>query len=113
MNNRKLTQVSLEHGPARERFTHLQHLAGLNEQGRARVNEATKAAVSHVERKRDLQYGMQDKHVDMALDFLDNHYEGRHDLKPKERKVIEESLKDLLKIKDVPPPKPHNEEEAA
>ena len=52
-----------------------------------------KAAVAHIEKTQGLQYGMQAQHVDRALDFLSNHYEGRHDLKPKERELIEKSLK--------------------
>jgi hypothetical protein len=57
-----------------------------------------KAAVAHVEKTRGLQYGMQGQHVDMALSFLDKHYESRHDLKPKERAVIEKSFKSHFNI---------------
>lgn len=113
MENRKLTQAHLAGGLAHERFSHLQHLAGLSEQSRTRVNEAMQAAVAHVERKRDLQYGMQDKHVGMALSFLDKHYEGRHDLQPKEREIIEKSFKEHFDIKDTPRSEPSNEQESA
>lgn len=89
MEDRKLTQAHFEHGPARERFIHLQNAAGLSAQSKGRVDEAMRAAVAHVEKKHDLQYGMQSHHVDKALDFLHRHYEGRHDLKSKEREVIE------------------------
>jgi len=69
-----------------------------------------KAAVAHVEQKRGLQYGMQGQHVDMALDFLDKHYEGRHDLTPKEREVIEKSFKTHFEVKKPPPPEAANDE---
>jgi len=113
MENRKLTQRDFEHGPARETFSHLQHLAGLSEQGRGRIDEAMKAAVAHVEKTRGLQYGMQGQHVDMALNFLDKQYEGRHDLKPRERELVEESFKKHFNIKDELPPEPREEKEAA
>ena len=51
-----------------------------------------KAAIAHVQKKRGLQLGITDKHVDMALGYLKNHYEGRKLLKPKEREVIAHSL---------------------
>jgi hypothetical protein len=99
MSDRKLTRENLERGPARERFNHLQHVAGLNEQSKRRVDEALKAALEHVEKKEDLRYGMQGRHVGMALDFLDTRYDGRHKLEDKERKTIETSLKDHFGIK--------------
>ena len=99
MSDRKLTKENLERGPARERFNHLQHVAGLSEQGKGRVDEALKAALEHVEKKRDLSHGMQGQHVGMALDFLDKHYDGRHKLETKERESIETLLKDRFGIK--------------
>lgn len=102
MNDRKLTKENLERGSARERFSHLQHVAGLSEQGKGRVDEALKAALEHVEKKKDLRYGMQGQHVGMALDFLDKQYDGRHKLEDKERKIIETSLKDHFGIKPEP-----------
>ncbi len=113
MDNRKLTQRDFEHGPARETFSHLQHLAGLSEQGRGRVDDAMKAAVAHVEKTRGLQYGMQSQHVDMALNFLDKHYAGRHDLKTKERELVKETFKRHFNIKDELPPETHEEKETA
>ncbi len=102
MEDRKLTQAHFERGPARERFIHLQHAAGLSTQSRGRVDEAMRAALAHVEKTHNLQYGMQGHHVDRALDFLDKHYEGRHDLKPREREVIEQSFKTHFGIKEPP-----------
>lgn len=104
MDNRKLTQADFERGPARERFAHLQHIAGLNENSRGRVDEAMRAAVAHVEKTHGLQFGMQGKqtHIDTALHFLDKTYENRRDLKPKERELIEHSLKSHFDIKDEP-----------
>ena len=93
MNDRKLTQADFEHGLARERFTHLQNVADLSEQGKGRVDEAMKATVAHIEKTHNLQYGMQGHHVESALSYLNNHYEGRHNLRPNERVLIEKSLK--------------------
>ncbi|MFA5997827.1 MAG: hypothetical protein WC814_00295 [Candidatus Paceibacterota bacterium] len=93
MNYGNLTHEHLERGQPRELFTHLQNAAGLQEHGRARVDAALKAAIAHVEKKEDLKLGMKSHHIDMAMKFLDTHYEGRHDLKPKEREVIERSFK--------------------
>lgn len=92
MHNRKLTLGHLERGHSRKVFLHLQNAAGLQEHGRERVDEAMKATIAHVQKKRDLQFGMTEKHVDTALSFLKNHYEGRKLLKPKEREVIKHSL---------------------
>ena len=100
MNDHKLTQADFENGPARERFNHLQHTAELSVQGRVRVDEAMKAAVAHIEKTHNLQYGMQGHHVESALSYVNNHYEGRHTLKPNERVVIEKSLKDHFNIKE-------------
>ena len=100
MYNRKLTQSSFGDRRVSERFSRLQHSAELSSQGRSRVEEAMKAAVAHVEKKQGLQYGMQGQHLDMAMDYLDKHYEGRHDLLPKERKVIEDSFKSHFEIKE-------------
>lgn len=91
-------------------FTHLQHVADLSPQGKERVNEAMLAALSHVEKRENLHLGMESKHLDEALHFLNTHYEGRHDLKPKERQVIEQSFKNHFGIKE-PPPESHNEQE--
>lgn len=87
----------------------MQHLAGLSEQARGRVDDAMRAAVAHVEEKRGLQYGMQGQHVDVALNFLNKHYEGRRDLKPKERELIERTFKTHFNIKDEMPPEARNE----
>lgn len=103
MEHRKLTLADL-HGRAGERFGHLVHEAGLSNQGRVRVAEAMDAAVAHVVQKKGLQFGMQSQHVDTAMHFLDKYYEGRKLLKPKEREIIETSLKGHFGIKDAPPP---------
>lgn len=99
MNDRKLTRENLAHGSVHEKFSHLQHVAGLGEQSKKRVDDALKAALEHVERKEDLSYGMQSRHVGMALDFLEKHYDDRHKLEDKERKVIEMSLNEHFGIK--------------
>ena len=92
MHNRKLTLERLEHGHSRKAFLHLQNIAGLQEHGKGRVDDAMKAAIAHVQKKRNLQLGITDKHVDMALGYLKNHYEGRKLLKAKEKEVIQHSL---------------------
>jgi hypothetical protein len=92
MNDRTLSEKDIERGPVREKLSHLQHIDNIEGQARERVDEAMKAAVAHVEKTQGLQYGMQGKHIDKALDFLDKHYEGRHDLKPAERDFIEKSF---------------------
>lgn len=73
-------------------FIHLQNAAGLQEHGKARVDEAMKAAVAHVAKKYDLREGMRKHHIDEAVNYLEKHYEGRHDLKPTEREIIKESF---------------------
>lgn len=92
MEDRKLRSADFERSLVSEKFRRLQHEAGLSEQGKGRVDEAMRAAVAHVEKERSLQYGMQAQHIDRALTFLDKHYEGRHDLLPKERELIERSF---------------------
>jgi hypothetical protein len=93
MNYSNLTHGHLEGGRPREIFTHLQNSAGLQEHGKARVDEAMKAAVAHVEKSEGLKLGMKGTHIGLAMKFLDTHYEGRRDLKPKELDVIERSFK--------------------
>ena len=92
MHNRKLTVEHLGRGKSREMFIHLQNTAGLQEHGKARVDDAMKAAIAHVQKKHGLRLGMTDKHIDMALGYLKNHYEGRKLLKTKEKEVIKHSL---------------------
>ena len=92
MNYSNLTHEHLERGQSREMFTHLQNTHGLQEHGKARVDEAMKAAVAHVAKKYDLREGMKEHHIDEAMNYLEKHYKGRHELKPKEREVIKESF---------------------
>ena len=110
MTGRKLRQTDFDRPLVRESFGHLRNAANLSSQGKMRVAEAMKAAVAHVEKKRGLQHGMQGQHVGMALDFLGRHYEGRHDLEPKEREIIEKSFKSHFNIKDTPPPEVANDD---
>ena len=110
MNDRKLTQSDFERGPARERISHLQHVADLSEHSRIRVDEAMRAAVAHVEKEKGLTQGMRSKDVDTALNFLDTHYEGRHDLRPQEREVIEKSFKSHFHINDAAPEAANDDE---
>ncbi|MBI4065605.1 hypothetical protein HY412_00220 [Candidatus Kaiserbacteria bacterium] len=92
MNYSNLTHEHLERGRPREMFTHLQNTHGLQEHGKARVDEAMKAAVAHVAKKYDLREGMKEHHIGEAMNYLEKHYEGRHDLKPKELEVINKSF---------------------
>ena len=111
MTERTLRSVDLEQRRlVREDFGHLQHVANLSEQSKVRVGEALKAAIAHVEKKHDLQYGMREHHIDEALHFLDTHYEGRHDLKSKEREIVEKSFNSHFKVKETPPEAANDDE---
>lgn len=112
MNHSHLTFKHLERGESRKMFTRLQHSAGLQEHGKARVDEAMKAAIAHVTKKYDLHEGMRKHHIDEAMNYLEKHYEGRHDLKPNEREIIKESFSDHFDVEESPP-ESHNEPQEA
>lgn len=98
MHYDKLTHEHFARGQSHETFSKLQR--GLSDQGRIRVSEAMKAAVTRITTKHELQYGMTPKHVDEALQYLHKDYEGRSDLLPKEREAIEQSFKAHFGIKE-------------
>lgn len=113
MTDFKLRPEDFDRAHVHEKFSSLQHAGDLSEHSRIRVDEAMRAAVTHVEKKEGLTQGMRSKDIGTALNFLDNHYEGRHDLKPHEREVIEKSLKSHFHIKDTPPESHDEQQEAA
>lgn len=102
MTDFKLRQEDIDHGHVRDNFNILQQAVDLSEHGRRRVDEAMRATVAHVEERQGLTQGMRSKDIGIALSFLDNRYEGRHDLKPLEREVIEKSFNSHFHIKDAP-----------
>ena len=93
MNDRKL---ELHHFEPNSRFhsdlVHQMNRAELSEQGHARVMNAMRAAVENAAKKNSLQYGVGGNHIDEMRHFLDTHYEGRHDLLPKEKEFIASHL---------------------
>lgn len=93
MNDLKITPHSFDHGSFHDALNHQMHRAEISEQGRDRVNDAMKAAIAHVAHKEDLRNGVGGHHVDEALHFMDTFYEGRHDLQPKERELIESTFR--------------------
>lgn len=89
----KFTHEHLGRADVLRQLTHLQNSAGLQEHGKERVNDALKAAVSHITQKHALS-GMHATHIDEALDYLFSpQYKGYTQFKPKEKEVIEQSLR--------------------
>ncbi|MDO8593385.1 MAG: hypothetical protein Q7R59_00605 [bacterium] len=93
LKHEKLTEHHFERPDVLRRFEHLQRSAGLQEHGRERVNEALKAAVTHITQKHGLS-GMHSGHIEEAVDYLFSpKYKGYTQFKPEEKKVIEQSFR--------------------
>ena len=89
----KLTHEHFERENIVKEFTHLQKSAGLQPHGQERVNNALRNAVTHITNKYDLS-GMHSGHIDEALHYLFSpQYKGYSKFEPKEREVIEQSLR--------------------
>lgn len=93
LKHEKLTEQHFERPDVLRRFERLQKSAGLQEHGKERVNEALKAAVTHISNKYELS-GMHSGHIDEALSYLFSpKYKGYTQFKPKEKEIIEQSLR--------------------
>jgi hypothetical protein len=98
MSERKITADSFQKGSFHDALHSGMHRAELSEQGRERVTAAMQAAVQHIEKKHDLQYGVGGNHFDEITHFLDTKYDARHELKPKERETLTSALRQHYRI---------------
>lgn len=108
MAPRKITSGSFDHGPLRKILNKQERRANISAAGRERVTAALKAGVERETKRFNLQYGVGAAHAEALGKFpTSKKYEGRFDpklkLKPKELKVVEESLGVFFKTKKVEP----------
>ncbi|OGG40326.1 hypothetical protein A2118_01330 [Candidatus Kaiserbacteria bacterium GWA2_50_9] len=100
MTSRKITEGSLGRGPLLKILNKQARVADLSDAGRERLEAALKAGIAVEARKHDLQYGLSDKHIDALKQFpTSEKYADRRLLKPKELKVLENSLDIFFKTK--------------
>lgn len=93
LKHEKLTEHHFERPNVLRQFERLQKSAGLQEHGKERVNEALRAAVTHITQKHSLS-GMHSEHIEEAVHYLFSpKYKGYTQFKPKEKEVIEQSLR--------------------
>lgn len=92
MSERKITAESFDRGSLRTTLDTHMYRSGLSDQGRERVNSAVQAAIEHVAKEHELRRGVGGNHMEDIQHFLNNRYEDRHLLQPKERAVIESAL---------------------